>query len=196
MRNCPNYHSLPSFSERVDFMTIGNWKHGPNKDSVHYMRKEIWPLIRKRLPEARIHVYGAYGPGEKSDLHDPRAGFLVEGWNESKSRAFTSHRVCLAPLRYGAGLKGKLFDALRFGTPSVTTRVGCEGMLEANSNVDLWNGFVCEIPEKFAEAAVALYADEAIWKEAQSRGNRILKTRFSEESFLPELARKDRGTPT
>ncbi len=190
--NLPESRSLPSFSERVDFMTIGNWKHGPNKDSVYYLKKEIWPLIRKQLPDTRVHVYGAYGPGEKSDLHDPKTGFLIKGWKESKAEAFTSHRVCLAPLRYGAGLKGKLFDALCFGTPSVTTSVGIEGItatvLDVNSDASVWNGFVSDIPEKFAEAAVTLYTDEKIWYEAQSRGNRILRARFLKESFFPELA--------
>ena len=180
------YHSLPPFSERVDFMTIGNWKHGPNKDSVRHLKKEIWPLIRKRLPKARIHIYGAYGPGEKSDLHDPKTGFLIEGWKESKKKAFTSHRVCLAPLRYGAGLKGKLFDALKFGTPSVTTSVGAEGISDKIS----WNGFVCDHPEKFAESAVDLYSEENVWIQAQSRGDDILRTRFSEEVFLPELIKR------
>lgn len=184
--NLLEYLSLPSFSQRVDFMTIGNWKHGPNKDAVHYLRNEIWPLIRKRLPKARIHIYGAYGPDEKSDLHDPLNGFLIEGWKESKTEVFTSHRVCLAPLRYGAGLKGKLFDALRFGTPSVTTSVGAEGISDEIS----WNGFVCDLPGKFTEAAIDLYSDEDVWVEAQSRGKQILPARFSEEVFLPELDKR------
>jgi len=184
--NLPEYRSLPSFSERADFMTIGNWKHGPNKDSVHYLKKTIWPEVRKQLPTSQIHVYGAYGPGAKSDLHDPETGFLVEGWKESKIEAFTAHRICLAPLRYGAGLKGKLFDAMRFGTPSVTTSVGSEGISEAK----LWNGNVCDLPGKFVEAAVTLYSDEKLWNESQARGKRILLTRFSEEVFFPEFARR------
>jgi len=180
------YHSLPSFSGRLGFMTIGNWKHGPNRDSVHYLKNEIWPEVRKRLPQSQIHVYGAYGPGENSDLHEPETGFIIEGWKESKIEAFISHRVCLAPLRFGAGLKGKLFDALRFGTPSVTTGVGSEGI----SNPELWNGVVCDLPEKFVDAAVTLYSDEKLWNKAQSKGERILLTRFSEEVFLPEFTRR------
>jgi hypothetical protein len=178
-----DFHTLPSFSERLDFMTIGNWKHGPNKDSVNYLKNEVWPEIRRRLPEARIHIFGAYGPGEKSSFHDPKKGFLIEGWIKSKRDAFTSHRVCLAPLRFGAGLKGKLFDALRFGTPSVTTSVGVEGM----ANPDAWSGFVCDQPDRFVEEAVKLYSHENVWLDAQSRSEQILHTRFSEEVFLTML---------
>ena len=181
-----NFNALPSFSERVDYMTIGNWKHGPNKESVHHLKNEIWPQIRRRLPKARIHIYGAYGPGEKSNLHDPKNGFLIQGWTESKKEAFSSHRVCLAPLRYGAGLKGKLFDAMRFGTPSVTTSVGAEGIADPDS----WSGFVCDEPEKFVEQAVDLYSDENVWLDAQSRSKQILLTRFLQEEFLPELDKR------
>lgn len=178
--------SLPPYDNRVDFMTIGNWKHGPNKDAVHHLKGEIWPYIRKRLPGAQCHVYGAYGPGEKSELHDKKNGFLIEGWKESKREAFSSHRVCLAPLRYGAGLKGKLFDALRYGTPSVTTSVGVEGISDSVS----WNGFVRDEPKMFAEAAVKLYSDKNVWIEAQSSGEQILTSRFSENAFLPKLGKR------
>ena len=182
----PQMASLPKFHERFDFMTIGNWKHGPNKDSVHYLKSQIWPRIHKVLPKARMHVYGAYGPGEKSDVHDPEQGFLVEGWKDSKLEAFSAHRVCLAPLRFGAGLKGKLFDALRFGTPSVTTSVGVEGISDPNS----WSGFVCDNPEEFARAAIKLYSDEKTWLEAQVQAPEILMKRFSEDLFLPEFKKR------
>ncbi len=181
-----DFQSLPSFSERADFMTIGNWKHQPNRDSIHYLKNKIWPQIRRRLPKAQMHIYGAYGSVEKLNLHDPKNGFLIEGWVESKRIAFTSHRVCLAPLRFGAGLKGKLFDALRFGTPSITTSVGVEGI----ANPDSWSGFVCDEPEKFAEQAVNLYSDEKVWLDAQSRSKEILLSRFSEEEFLPRLGNR------
>ena len=178
--------SSPSFDERIDFMTIGNWKHAPNKDSIHYLKSEIWPAIHAVLPEARMHVYGAYGPGEKSEVHDPEQGFLIKGWNDSKSEAFSTHRVCLAPLRYGAGLKGKLFDSLRFGTPSVTTSIGVEGI----SDPDSWSGFVCDAPEGFASAAIQLYSDEKIWNKVQSRADKILNDRFDAGRFLPELKKR------
>ena len=177
------YSELPAYSDRLDFMTIGNWKHLPNKDSVQFLKKEIWPEIRKRIPEANLHIYGAYGPGEKSHFHDPENGFLLEGWKESKLEAFSKHRVCLAPLRFGAGLKGKLFDALRFGTPSVTTRVGAEGI----SNAQNWNGFVCDRPKDFVRAAIELYSKKKVWQEAQLRGDRILSDQFSGEKFVVEF---------
>ncbi len=164
-------------------MTIGNWKHGPNKDAVAYLKRAIWPQIRRQLPRANIHVYGAYGPVGGSGFHDPGSGFLVEGWIESIREAFISHRVCLAPLRYGAGLKGKLFDALRFATPSVTTSIGCEGMSDPRA----WSGFVCDSPEVFARAAIKLYTEAMVWQDAQAKGEKILTNHFRSEKFIPEF---------
>jgi glycosyltransferase involved in cell wall biosynthesis len=178
-----NRETFPAFSDRVDFMTIGNWKHLPNKDSVQLLKKEIWPQIRKGIPGANLHIYGAYGPGEKSGFHDPENGFLIEGWKDSKLEAFSRHRVCLAPLRFGAGLKGKLFDALRFGTPSVTTSLGAEGISDARN----WNGFVCDQPGDFINAAIELYSKEKVWKEAQLRGEQILRDRFSSDQLIVEF---------
>jgi glycosyltransferase involved in cell wall biosynthesis len=173
----------PSYSDRKDFMTMGNWKHGPNRDSVHYLKKEVWPALRRMMPEARIHIYGAYGGESDLALHDPSFGFFVEGWADSVKDIYFSHRVCLAPLRYGAGLKGKLIDSMRFGLPSVTTGVGTEGIAG-----DLpWNGFVADSPAQLAKCAVELYHDKAVWNESRLNGWRIVRERFREELFEKDL---------
>ncbi len=174
---------LPSFSERSDFMTMGNWHHGPNRDSIWFLRQEVWPRIREKMPDARIHVYGAYSKEKDRALHDPALGFLIEGWAESKIRAFSDHRVCLAPLRYGAGLKGKLIDSMRFGLPSVTTNIGAEGI----SGYMPWNGFVSDDPEQIARAAFKVYHDKEVWEDCRIIGSQILRARFRQELFKTKL---------
>lgn len=171
--------AFPDFSERRDFMCMGNWKHGPNKDAVLFLKERIWPLIRRRLPQANLHVYGAYGGSFGESMNDPGTGFLVRGWADSKREACARHRVCLAPLRYGAGLKGKLIDSMLFGIPNVTTPIGAEGM---SGDMD-WNGYVTEDPEEFAGLAVDLYEQEEIWKDCQQRGFELLRSRFLKEPF-------------
>jgi hypothetical protein len=171
--------NFPSFSERRDFMTMGNWRHGPNRDSVFFLREEVWPRLREQMPDARIHVYGAYGGERDLLLHDPSQGFYIEGWIDSKIHAFTGHRVCLAPLRFGAGLKGKLIDSMRYGLPSVTTSTGAEGI----SGDMPWNGYVFENPDQLAKAAVHLYQNKDEWEDCQLKGIRILKERFRQELF-------------
>ncbi len=118
----------PSFKDREGFMTIGNFKHAPNWDSVQYLRTEIWPLIRNQMPSAEMCVYGAYPTDEAQSLHQPDTGFFIEGRAEDAKSVMKKARICLAPLRFGAGLKGKLAEAMQCGTPNVTTPIGAEGM--------------------------------------------------------------------
>ncbi len=167
--------SLPAFEERKGFISIGNFRHEPNWNAVLYLKQEIWPLIRKQLPETELSIYGAYASKKVSDLHNPREGFLVKGRAEDALQVMQESRVCLAPIRFGAGLKGKLTDAMQAGTPSVTTTTGAEGM-----NGDMpWGGFIENNPEAFANAAVKLYQEKKLWEEAGVKGFEILNQRFA-----------------
>lgn len=89
-------------------------------------------------------------------------------------------RVCLAPLQFGAGIKGKLAEAMLCGTPSVTTFIGAEGMLDEEAD---WNGFVIDDPSKFAKAAIRLYNNESLWQQSQQNGIEITNTRFQKKKF-------------
>jgi hypothetical protein len=119
---------LPSFGDRSDYAFVGGFRHPPNVDSVRILRREIWPAIRSRLPHATIRVCGAYPTPEVLSLHDPSVGFLVEGKVDDVDALLRRTRVLLAPLRFGAGIKGKIVDAWRCDCPVVTTSVGAEGM--------------------------------------------------------------------
>ncbi|MCB0373694.1 MAG: glycosyltransferase family 4 protein, partial [Muricauda sp.] len=130
----------PGFEERTDFVTLGNGKHAPNVDALRILKTTSWPLIRDQLPDVQLHVYGAYLPQQVNEWHDPKTGFLVHGWAEDVGRTLQQAKVLLAPLRFGAGIKGKLLDALRNGTPCVTTSIGAEGMF-SNEN---WGGRVAD----------------------------------------------------
>ena len=182
-----NFIKYPSFHKRLDFMTIGNFKHKPNLEAVKTLKTKIWPKIKKQLPKAIIHIYGAYGTNSNiKQLHNKKEGFLIKGWVENKELAFTNSRICLAPLQFGAGLKGKLVDAMIFGTPSITTSMGAEGI---NAGLP-WAGFIENDFDKFAEKAVELYENEEIWLEKQENGLKIINSNFSKEMFGVELMQK------
>lgn len=165
---------LPAFDQREHFIMIGNFRHAPNWDAVLWLKQSIWPLIRARLPEAELHIYGAYPPPKATQLHNPKQGFLIKGWAESADQVMQRARVNLAPLRFGAGLKGKLVDALACGTPSVTTSVGMEGM----GGEHAWPQPVADDPEQLAELAVELYNDPALWLDCRQRGFALHNKRF------------------
>ena len=179
----PDSSNFPEFEQRTNFMTIGNLLHGPNVDSVLYLKKEIWPLIKKQLPQAQLYIYGNYAPQHILELHNQKQGFYIMGWADSVAHVMQKARVCLAPLRFGAGLKGKLLDAMLYGTPGVTTSIGAEGMYG-----DLLTpGVIADTPESFAELSVAIYSDKIKWQQNAQRGVEIIKARYNGKAIAKDF---------
>ena len=168
---------IPTFDQRAHFISIGNFRHAPNWDAVLWLKETIWPIIRKSLPDAELYIYGSYPPKKATVLHKTAEGFHLMGWAEDALEVMKCARVSLAPLRYGAGIKGKLADAMLSGTPSITTSVGAEAM---HAELD-WCGAVEDEPEAFAEAAIAIYRNEEVWLDAQQKGFDILERLFNKE---------------
>ena len=173
------YSSPISFEERSDFMFIGNFWHEPNWDAVLYLKKEIWPLIRKELPNAKLKIYGAYPSQKVFDLQNKKENFYVLGRALDAQKAIEEAKILLAPLRFGAGIKGKLLEAMQYGTPSITTDIGAESI---NGNLQ-WNGFIENNPQEIATKAILLYQEKNLWEQAQINGKIIVKERFNEEIF-------------
>ena len=180
--------SLPDFSARQHFIAIGNFRHEPNWDSVLWLKHQLWPMIRAHMsasgmPPAELHIYGAYPPPKATQLHNPKEGFHLKGWAVDAQAVMQSARVCLAPLRFGAGIKGKLMDAMRCGTPSITTGIGIESM----SGGLPWGGAVADNADAFATAAVTLYQDEALWQQKQQQGFAVLRDYFYRDDYALAL---------
>lgn len=173
----------PSFEVRKDFIFVGNGKHIPNVDAIKWLKTAIWPLIHKQLPESKLYIYGAYLPQQIQEMHQPQQGFYISGYVKDLQSTFTTARINLAPLRFGAGQKGKLLDAMRFGTPSITTTIGVEGMI-----TDLpFNGKIADDETEFAKVAVALYNDKDQFLSAQQNGFEIVHTDFSANELSKKL---------
>lgn len=174
---------LPKFEERFNFVTIGSFRHDPNWDSVLYLKKEIWPILRKKMPNVEMHVYGSY-PSEKAmQLNNPKENFFIKGWINDASEALKKAKLLLAPLRFGAGLKGKFIDAMLNGTPSVTTPLGAEAM---HGELE-WGGAVASGIEELVSAAVAIYTQKETWEASQKKGFEILNSCYSKEVYSKEL---------
>ena len=171
--------NLPSFDKRKDFITIGNFLHEPNYNAVLYLKETIWPEIRRQLPDAQLHIYGAYASQKVNQLHHEASGFLIKGFAENVHEVMANAKMCLAPLRFGAGLKGKLVDAMMNGTPCVMTSIAAEGVFGTLEP----NGFVEDRADSFVKKTIALYQDEFLWKEKQQHGFKTLKTRFDKRNF-------------
>jgi glycosyltransferase involved in cell wall biosynthesis len=180
LANCPN-KTLP-FSNRQHVMSIGNFRHAPNWDMVLQLQK-IWPAIRKQLPGVELHVYGAYPPPKATALNNPDMGFLIKGWVDNALHTLEQYRLCLAPIRFGAGIKGKLLDAMIMQTPSITTGIGSEGMYDQEP----WPGIIADEDNSFVEATVKLYNDERACNAAQKNANTLLTSRYDGQLLGAEL---------
>lgn len=177
------------YGQRRHFITLGNFRHAPNWDSLNYLRSEIWPLIRRQLPGVECHIYGAYPPPKAQQLHSDKLGFLLRGWARDSGQVLAGSRILLAPLRFGAGQKGKLLEAMSQGTPSVTTPIGAESMAGPMP----WPGEVAQGAAALAEAAVGLYRDPQRWQQAQQQGLALLALRFNREAHSRALQQRLRS---
>jgi glycosyltransferase involved in cell wall biosynthesis len=166
-----------SFEDREHFVFIGNFFHKPNVDAVLTLKNKIWNAIRKQLPKAEIHIYGAYMQQQIQELHNKKEGFIVKGFAEDANEVVENAKAVLAPLNFGAGIKGKLTEAMLCGTPSVSTTIGVEGM----AGDFPWNGFVADDFSNFALKAVELYLNKPVWEQSQLNGIAIINTVYSKE---------------
>ncbi len=183
----PKVSSAPAltFEERTHFISIGNFRHEPNWDAVRYLKDTLWTGIRKQIPQAELHVYGAYPPKKATQLHNPKQGFHVKGWAPDAIKVMQEARVLLAPLRFGAGLKGKLVEAAQCGTPSVTTSIGAEGMYG-----DLQPAWIEDSPETFIQKAVDLYNNQQDWEALQKDCNKLIPQRFDKAEHQANLIKR------
>lgn len=162
------------FNQRQHFIWIGNFRHAPNWDAVLTL-KTLWPKIKQACPDAECHIYGAYLPKKASQLHNKAQRFLIKGWADDSLKAIQQARVMLAPIRFGAGIKGKLAEAMQVGTPSITTSIGAEAM---TLNHATWNGAICETSTEFIQQAIHYYQDESAWRIAQTQGQALFTQNY------------------
>jgi hypothetical protein len=179
------------------FVFCGGFRHAPNKDAVLLLIRHIWPSIRARLKgkNAKLHIYGAYCTQEIYQHHSPvEHGIVVHGYTPSLGDVF-SGGILLAPLRFGAGIKGKIVDAWTFGMPVVTTPIGSEGMMlscndDNNNNNNneqlLFGGKIASTLQDFVDSAVELAVDKGAARQARDTGKRLLFELYDEQqNWIP-----------
>lgn len=167
------------FETRGDILFIGGYLHRPNVDAVAWFCAEVWPLVRARLPDVRLHLIGSNPDAEIHALgHLP--GVEVVGFVEDIAPWFDRIRLSIAPLRYGAGIKGKLGTSLSYGVPSVATGIAVEGM----HLVDGEHVLVADDAQAFADAVVRLYGDAALWNRLSDAGLRFVDETYSVDAGL------------
>jgi len=170
-----------SFLNRKDIMFLGSFVHPPNVDAVVFFLDEIFPVIKKELPEVRFHIVGSNPPPDISKRM--REDVIVTGHVKDLTEYFQSTRVFVAPLRYGAGIKGKIISSLAQGLPVVTTTIGNEG-LDLRDGHD---GLIADDMTEFAMKVVRLYKDKELWENLARNSVLFVKEKFSMEAAKDRL---------
>jgi glycosyltransferase involved in cell wall biosynthesis len=182
----PNIHatrtSVAGPEGRKGLFFIGGFEHQPNIDAVQWFVKEVLPRVREAIPGVVFHVVGSKPPDEVMSLAGDAVN--VVGYVPNPDPYFDGSRVFVSPLRYGAGMKGKIGQAMTYGLPVVTTSVGSEGL----RLVDGENALVADEPAAFADAVIRVYRDEALWRSLSKNSRRHIEDNFSETAVRPLLA--------
>jgi len=178
-----------TFAERQDYACIGNFRHPPNVDAVMWLKDAIWPLIRQMHPGGELHIWGAHAKSSHLAWSNPAQGFHVHGYADSPAIALAGCRVNLAPLRFGAGIKGKIADGWWWGAPAVSTWVGAEGMHAKMP----FGGIIADTATELAKAAVRLYHEQPLWEAAAAAGSDLMTQLYLDavttQPFLSRLQR-------
>jgi GT2 family glycosyltransferase len=175
--------SAISFDLRQDILFIGSFQHPPNVDAVLFFVRNIFALIRCDFPKMRFYIIGDKAPPEVIALADENV--IVTGYQQDVSTFFNSIRISVAPLRFGAGVKGKINQSMGFGVPVVATSIAVEGMsLTAGKDVIIAND-----ASAFAAAVKMVYSSEALWSELSRNGLEKTKEFFSVETARHQLTR-------
>ena len=181
------------FEKREGLLFVGGFAHPPNADAVLWFAKEIFPLIRQKL-DVNFYVVGSKVTDEIKALEQPGSGIIVKGFvtEEELASLYATSRIVVVPLRYGAGVKGKVVEAVYNGSAIVTTSIGSEGIPEAERVMKVADG-----PEAFADEVVKMYQDPAECRRMCEETQKYIREYFSVEAawkviegdFTPEKKR-------
>lgn len=181
----PNIHPVEkspvSFQDRKGLLFVGNFVHPPNPDAMYYFCGQILPMIQKEIPDLYLYIVGGNSIPLLQSLRSERV--IITGYVPS-TRPFLDHcRLSISPLRYGAGMKGKIGEALARGLPVISTTVGAEGFQFQNGTQAL----IADAPKDFARAVIEAYSNETLWNQLSTNGLRMIEERFSPDAVFPAV---------
>ncbi|OQY11896.1 MAG: hypothetical protein B6I31_04105 [Desulfobacteraceae bacterium 4572_19] len=181
----PNIHgdvtSDISWQNTDGLVFIGNYHHTPNVDAVLYFVKNVFPLILKKIPEIKLYLIGSNMKDSIKALESENIQIL--GWVEKVEPELVKRRVCISYLRYGAGMKGKIGQAMALGLPVVSTSIGAEGMELKDEETVL----VADDPRSFANNVCRAYTDKKLWMKISENGKKDICKRYGTEAVKEKL---------
>jgi len=178
----PPKEEKPGFEQRQDLLFVGGFQHPPNVDSLEYLVNKILPEIKQKLPNIKLYVIGSNPPQSIVDLCSANEDIIFLGHVREIETYLNKCRLLVTPLRYGAGVKGKITQAMSYGLPVVTTTIGAEGIARADDEI-----LVVANEENFAEKTFAIYNDEKLWNAVSENASKCVDERFTPEVVMDSL---------
>lgn len=168
---------------RNEILFVGNYEHAPNEDAALWFAREVWPSVHASHPELQLVLAGPNVTSPMSGLADASVQITGQIAEDELERRYGRARVVVAPLRFGAGLKGKVVEAMRHGVPVVTTPVGAQGLGDATSLV------VVDGAAQFSDAVCVAATPGDAWRDASRAGQAYVRGRFSNAAIVGVLER-------
>jgi len=176
----PYAYSIP-YSERRDIVFVGSFQHSPNLDAAHYLIEDIFPLIKNKIEKVKLYVVGSSPPDSIAELSSENV--MITGFVDDLTSLMNKCRVSVAPLRFGAGVKGKVLQSISCGLPVVGSSIAVEGSYLTH-NLDV---LIADTPENFCQAVVDLYKNRRLWDKISRNGLEIISKHFSLEATQKKL---------
>ncbi len=175
-------HSTPKFMERKDILFVGNFRHPPNQDGLQWFLETAWPKIHAKRPDIVLNIAGAPVPEHLKKIFE-KTNVVFHGLVADIEQQIDLARINIAPLRYGAGAKGKISQPLACGLPTIATTVAADGMQLKDGESIL----IADDADSFSSAILALYEDENLWNSLSINGYKIAEEFFSEQAVAKEI---------
>lgn len=186
MHVVPTIHRLadqvPPYSSRQGIVFLGGYRHSPNVDAVNFFMHDVYPRLRRLTPDVPITIAGSHAPDEFRKYAE-EGHVQVTGFVEDHRALLCRHRVGIAPLRFGAGMKGKIGEYFACGLPTVTTAIGAEGMGLRDGEQVVLAATACE----FAEAVARVYLDESLWQRLSEAGRDHVRQHLEPSAVAPRV---------
>lgn len=165
----------PAFAQRQGISFLGNYHHKPNIEAVEYLVEQIMPLLESKRPDIKLHVFGSHMPDEFKTIDAPNVE--IKGFAEHLDDVYHDYRIFVAPLLSGAGIKGKVLEAMAYGVPTVLTEVAAEGTGLTQGISTL----IARTPEEWADAIIKLYDDQTLWQRFVDNQQTLVHEKYSFE---------------
>ncbi|MBV7540380.1 glycosyltransferase [Acidovorax sp. sic0104] len=169
----PVADAVAPFAGRAGIAFLGGFGHPPNQEAVEWFLQNVWASLRAELPDVQLHIYGSNAPPGLAALVARHEGVILQGWVPRVATAYAAHRVFIAPLQSGAGIKGKVIGALAHGVPSVLSPLAAEGI----SVADGIDALLAGTPTQWVEAVSRIYRDDAAWRAMSARAQVFVRAR-------------------